>query len=203
MASPNTMDLFPVSAAPADAPLPLGPTRQRRPARALTLSRPWPWAILELPGPIAKRVENRSWWPPESQLVPGERFALHAGLSWDKDAPEFIDDIVRELCSGKHPFPDPCPPKKRQHVGGAVVGVATLLRVVDRAVPTCEIPNCDIEGDHDDPMAESLWFFGEFGWVLHDLTPLARPVPATGHLGLWVMPKDVWTAVVAQAGPIP
>lgn len=45
--------------------------------KALTLHRPWPWAIIHL----GKRVENRSWAPPSSLI--GQRIAIHAGQRWD------------------------------------------------------------------------------------------------------------------------
>lgn len=47
--------------------------------RALTLHRPWPWAILH----AGKRFENRSWEP---KLEIGEIFAIHAGATYDMSA---------------------------------------------------------------------------------------------------------------------
>lgn len=54
--------------------------------RALTLWRPWPWAILH----AGKRVENRGWKPPAWIL--GEPVALHAGKKLDLEALEDMRD---------------------------------------------------------------------------------------------------------------
>ena len=56
--------------------------------RALTLIRPWPWAVFYL----GKDVENRTWIPPASLLRRGDMFAIHAGKSWDADGADFIED---------------------------------------------------------------------------------------------------------------
>ena len=47
--------------------------------KALTLHRPWPWAILH----AGKRLENRTWEP---NLRVGEIFAIHAGAKYDAAA---------------------------------------------------------------------------------------------------------------------
>ena len=59
--------------------------------RALTLHRPWPWAILHLDGARAKRIENRLWAPPDWIL--GERIAIHAGGTFDIRAAEYIRQV--------------------------------------------------------------------------------------------------------------
>lgn len=53
---------------------------------ALTLHRPWAWAIVH----ATKRVENRTWRPPTSII--GQRIAIHAGKKWDEDGWLFIAD---------------------------------------------------------------------------------------------------------------
>lgn len=52
----------------------------RLPLLALTLHRPWCWAILC----AGKDVENRSWRPP-AHLV-GQFLAIHSGKIWDEEA---------------------------------------------------------------------------------------------------------------------
>ena len=52
--------------------------------KALTLIRPWPYAIFRL----GKDVENRGWKPPKSVI--GQRIAIHAGAKWDYHATEWI-----------------------------------------------------------------------------------------------------------------
>jgi hypothetical protein len=54
--------------------------------KALTLQRPWPWAITCL----GKRIENRTWFPPESLI--GQRIAIHAGKAFDDDGADWITD---------------------------------------------------------------------------------------------------------------
>lgn len=54
--------------------------------KAITLHRPWAWAITHLD----KRVENRTWKCP---LPGGSLFAIHAGKSWDMNAVRFIESV--------------------------------------------------------------------------------------------------------------
>ena len=55
--------------------------------KALTLIRPWPWAIFH----AGKDVENRSWKPAVSLLKRGDLLAIHAGQGWDEDGKDFIE----------------------------------------------------------------------------------------------------------------
>jgi len=60
--------------------------------RALTLQRPWGWAIANL----GKDVENRVWSPPRSVL--GTRIAIHEGKVWDEEGALWIEELLgREL----------------------------------------------------------------------------------------------------------
>jgi hypothetical protein len=52
--------------------------------KALTLIRPWAWAICH----AGKRVENRSWHPPLKVI--GQRIAIHAGKKYDRSDAEWI-----------------------------------------------------------------------------------------------------------------
>lgn len=58
--------------------------------KALTLWRPWPYAIFHLPPHVAKRVENRSWKPPVTLI--GHRIAIHAGKTWDEAGAVVVPD---------------------------------------------------------------------------------------------------------------
>ena len=60
--------------------------------RGLSLTRPWPFAFVNGPEPLQKRVENRSWKPP--QFIIGNYLALHAAKSWAEDGREFIADVL-------------------------------------------------------------------------------------------------------------
>lgn len=148
--------------------------------RALTLIQPWAWCITH----SDKRVENRTWAPPDSLL--GQRFAIHAG----KHPPDL------EVIYGLRGEGVIVPPGL---VLGAVVGTARLLGVV-HASGVLEVA----------PELESLraraflvgrrarWWIGPIGWVLDDVRALAEPVPCRGAQGLWTLPSDVETRVRAQ-----
>jgi len=53
---------------------------------AITLHRPWPFAILRLD----KRIECRTWRPSPHLLKPGDPLAIHAGRQWDNEGVGFI-----------------------------------------------------------------------------------------------------------------
>lgn len=140
--------------------------------RFLSFSQPWLWAILD---PVAnKRVENRSWMPPIEMV--GQRFALHAAKSWDGDAVGFF------LRLGLTEFPA----RRDRYVSSAILGVATLDRLVTSPRTLA-----------DD---QRRWFFGPVGWLLADVRPLATPVPMKGAQGLRHLAPEVEAAVLAQIG---
>lgn len=66
---------------------------------------------------------------------------------------------------------------------GAIVAVVTVLGWVK-----------ELKANHP----QAMWFCGPCGWVLSDVRPLSLLVPCCGAQGLWVLPDDVETRVVAQ-----
>lgn len=82
---------------------------------ALTIWRPWPWAIFDLPAEVAKDIENRTWEPPASVI--GRFIAIHAGKTEDD---ENANLMIREI-SGKFP-----PADSQQ----GVIGIARIVEVV-------------------------------------------------------------------------
>lgn len=109
--------------------------------KALTIKQPYAHEIVF----GDKRVENRSWDPPQELI--GSYIAIHAGMSF------VLDDRSRF---------------SKQDVNfGAILGVARIERVV--------------------ASYRSRWFAGPRGWVLRDVRPLARPIPARGALRLWTV----------------
>ena len=58
--------------------------------RALSLWRPWPWAILHTPFERRKDVENRCWAAP---WIIGETVAIHAAQKVDEPAFDFIERV--------------------------------------------------------------------------------------------------------------
>ncbi len=138
----------------------------RRTLYALTLHRPWCWAIVAPWRPYrqdleAKDLENRTW-PPWRSIV-GRYIAIHSGATWDSRGA----DALREM---GYPVPD-----KTDWTGGRIVG---LVRVTGRCV----------EGS---VTAEArMWFSGPIGWTLED--PIAiEPVPCRGAQGLWKVEGEV------------
>ncbi len=64
----------------------------KRQIRGLSLTRPWPWAFVNGPRELQKRVENRSKKPPAALV--GHYVALHAAQSWDEGDREFISRVM-------------------------------------------------------------------------------------------------------------
>lgn len=142
--------------------------------KALSLSQPWCWSIFD---PIAdKGIENRSWQPPIAMI--GQVIAIHAAKSWDADAITFF--IGLDL----HGFPS----GRRDYTTSAIVGVATIDRIVTRP---------DALQD-----AQKRWFFGEYGWVLTHRIALPVPVPCAGKQGLWTISNEVDALVHEQLAKV-
>ncbi len=141
--------------------------------RALTLWRPWPWAIFHAPK-YAKRIENRPWKPWPSII--GKRIVLHAGETFDRAS---VDDIL-ELTETK------VLPASATDRG--LIGVATIRGYVESAAEAFQQVGPE----------QSDWFSGPFAWVLDDVRVFAEPIKIMGAQGLWVLPR--WAALkVAEA----
>lgn len=140
--------------------------------KALTIWRPWAAAIVH----GTKRVENRTWVPPESML--GQDIALHAGLRVDAGA-------VREVARAVH----------RDHLPGptGIVAVVRLVGCID--VRMERLTFMGLSADAARVAASSPWFDGPTAWVLDRVRPLAEPVPCRGAQGLWTVPDEVAAAV--------
>jgi len=181
--------------------------------KALTLWQPWSWAIAH----AGKRVENRTWAPPASVI--GQRVAIHAGLKLDDEAVERLARDPKVLAKrafrmrGRDRvtalsvynletrfFGEPIP-----LVFGAVESVATIAGYVDddgeatwrkRDGTLVTGVSSDHLRCHDARL--SKWYMGPVGWVLDDVVALSKPVPCKGFQGLWNLPADVESAVLAQ-----
>lgn len=145
--------------------------------KVISLSRPWPWTIFELPEPYAKRIENRSWRPPPDVI--GEFIAIHAAKSWDEKGATFIGNM---LADGSDPLfrDDPL-----AHPCGVIVGVVRVVSVLDINTDT-------------PPDGQRGWFFGPFGWVLDNVIAFAKPIEQTGAQGLRFLTSAVEAAVREQ-----
>lgn len=86
---------------------------------ALTLHKPWPWAVMHLPPAIAKDIENRDWPLPVGLI--GERIALHAGKTFDHMGAAWIEKTFGVTV-----------PPEQQHPYG-VVGTVKLTGCVTQS----------------------------------------------------------------------
>ena len=126
---------------------------------ALTLHRPWAWAIAH----DNKRVENRTWSAPAPYV--GHYVAIHAGKHFDID-------VARKLSLGIAPK---CPLDPAEHPLG-IVAVARLVRVID-----CRLA----QSSESVPDDQTPWAEGPYAWLLDDVVTLLEPIEATGKQGLW------------------
>jgi hypothetical protein len=142
--------------------------------KALSLSRPWVWAILE----GGKLTENRPW---KNDAIVGQYIALHAAKSWDSLA---MLSIPRALEFNKIKLVLPTDPK--EHLHSHIVGVARVTGFVTD------------ETRHTLTRDQRPWYFGKYGWLLDDVTKLETPIPCRGALSLWKMPPEVSQALEVQ-----
>lgn len=134
--------------------------------KALSIKQPWLYCITDLD----KRIENRTWKPPD--WIVGRRIALHASKALDHDGKRVASELAGFKLSTVVDMPF-----------GAIVATAVVLGWVD-------------EWGHASHTLlprhrNSKWFFGPFGWVLDDIQKLSAPIFCSGKLGLWEAPTAV------------
>lgn len=156
--------------------------------RAMTLTQPW--AGLVASG--IKMIENRSRHIVRRSDI-GCRFAIHASREIDP----FVYNRIREIAPELVPTFD--------YDGGwwsltritsAVIAMATLTDIIDLS------KSCDRDREAillGLPPDQRRFTFGPVAYVLGDIKPLARSVPARGMLGFWTMPVNVERDVLAAA----
>ena len=134
--------------------------------RALSLWRPWPWAILY----FDKRVENRSW----DVKYRGE-FVIHAAQTFDAEAADDIAGMVRdEPDLPLQPFSE----KKADHPCG-LVGVARIVDCLHY-----------LDDDGKNPRL-SKWAFGPYCAVLENVRAFKSPIPWKGQRGWFDVPDEI------------
>jgi hypothetical protein len=151
--------------------------------KALTLWRPWPWAIFHAPKVVSKPIENRSWPPPDWIL--GQRIAVHAGMMIDDAATEL--EIVSRcglVVTDERPV---------HFYDLGVIGVATVKNFFRSRE--------EVEAALGP--AAAVWWIGEYAWHLTDRVALAKPVPCKpvpckGFQKLWNLPAEVERQVLEQ-----
>lgn len=152
--------------------------------RALTLHRPWSWAIVA----GHKPVENRPWAPPRNMI--GVPFAIHSGKKWDAEGARFICDRVVAFPVDYY----------LAHASGAVIGVVTIERVVASREAQGHRWMPSDHPCHADTLTpdQRRWFSGPFGWVLRDVRRLEVAVPCRGYQMFWSLPAEVESEVLRQ-----
>lgn len=127
--------------------------------KALSLWRPWPWAFFG----ADKRVENRSWAPPQSVI--GTWVAMHAAMKYDNDAGWRMARGDFGKAAQEVPRPD-------MHQAG-IVGmfyVAGWCRLKDITVNL------------------TPWCFGPICWDITRVVEFPNALPCKGMQGLWTVP---------------
>lgn len=160
--------------------------------KAITLIQPW--ATLIAIG--AKRIETRSW-----QTAYRGRLAIHAGLSTrfiDPKAPEYIctEEPFYSVLMNAIKFSD-----QEFMPLGCVIATCELVACTQlgacvsiQNVPTLVRGVCVPPAEQDPELAFGDYTPGRFAWILEDIEPLPKPVPARGSLGLWdwVPPQNLF-----------
>ena len=145
--------------------------------RALSVQQPWCSAIACGP----KRVENRSW--PAPRWIIGQRIAVHASKGPDWHAP-------REAWTAAGIAP---------YVPGSPRAAWTGSLPLGAIIATATVAGCHDWHECMQWRACSDWAVsGQQQWVLADVHPLLERVPCNGKLGLWPLPDEVESAVLAQ-----
>lgn len=157
--------------------------------KALTLWRPWPYAIFHLPADIAKRVENRSWKPPDWLL--GERIAIHAGATYDREGADFIGEHLADI--GRLAELKKVPGHDARVKAEGIIGTAIVAGC-------CRVDGGLVRGDWPvssrqtvDAFEQTIraWLFGPYGWLLDDVRALPEPIPCKGRRGIWDVPAEL------------
>lgn len=148
--------------------------------RGITIRQPHAWAVVH-----ADKVENRT-----RNIAGSYRgwVAIHAGL-----APYEQGNASSRAHRAAHGTETPT-----TIVFGAVIAIARLVDVhhADRR-DECWAPLCDgtpVDSWRCSPFALP----GNFHLIWADRTPLARPIPWRGALGLWTVPADLEAAIREQ-----
>lgn len=154
--------------------------------RAISLSRPWPWAILEL----GKGLDNRSRRDGRRPAICGYRgpLLLHAAWSWDTKALPWM--VARRLCNGAENSPLPvCPPRDEHLAGGIFARCNAVGHIGPDGRQSKELVARGMVGA-DSGGIDLRWWMGGYALVFVDLHPTPF-VFCRGHQGLWRPSHDV------------
>lgn len=143
--------------------------------KALSLTAPWPWIILNL----GKRIENRDW-----PTTFRGRFLIHCSKGMSKSDWYAAHDFVAEFDEeGAARIPKPDDPALLR---GHIVARAELVGLVEPGwkLKKREIPRPDWEAK------QRRWYMDSYGFMLAHVRP-TRPVLAKGSLGFWNVPEEL------------
>ena len=179
--------------------------------RALSLTPPWPWAILR----CGKRIENRLKW--KSCAYRGTVFLHASGLpgpvaTWwrrtqsdplytptERQSDELDDftGIVTDsysnataagIVAGAVTMHELC------SMAGHIVGAFDIIGVVrESGTVVQDSPGPSFTLNIQRPLSdvERLWWMGGFALLLDNVREFEKPIPCKGALGLWRVPADV------------
>lgn len=139
--------------------------------KALTLIQPWATLIALK----EKKIETRSW---ETQHR-GE-IAIHAGKKIDKNVcnQEPYKSILASHGYSSNNLPTGCII--------AVCNLADCCKIFyDKVDEISRLMDSDCTKIQGNELAFGDYTAGRYGWKLHDVKMLAKPIPAKGSLSLW------------------
>ncbi len=159
-------------------------------ARALSLTRPWPYCITNLGKPIENR-SRKDGAKPSIVNYRGELY-LHAAKSWDRDVAGTLFDEGMIDCATRDFLAD-----KSRHPTGIVGKCRAVGSIEPWGCGACggstgtwaECGECSGTLNPDD--LDLRWWFGGFALILTDVVALEKPVPCKGAFGVWRIPENV------------
>lgn len=171
----------------------------------LTLHPEWCWAI-DLPGPLAKRVENRTWAPPKHLVGPDAPWiALHAGAHIGgrsgKVATEEGLEGVGEMAEAAGLQARTWGGSRLQilNAGGILLADTYTKPIVTRAITgLIRVTHISAPGSQTQAHGVYGWKVPDaIGWVF-EYRRLPTPVPCKGAQGLWTVDVATEEAITLQ-----
>lgn len=132
---------------------------------------------------LQKRIENRTWEPTPNELRPGEVFAVHQGVKYDRARVEVLQRKVPELM-----IPTEAELEETQGLG-AFVCLAWFGGVLLSAADLGKLPD----------LGQFPFWEGPLAWWLREVRAV-RPLAAKGREKLWNMSTEQQAELLARAG---
>ena len=151
--------------------------------KAISLWRPWPWAFFH----AGKRIENRSWKPPDSII--GTWVAMHAAQRFDEDAGFRM--LRGDFGAAAQALPIEHGTTAIKHPTGIVGAMFVAGRFEKDGARYGFHRNCDEVDALLRAGYASPWSFGPFCWLTPRVVELAEPIPCKGKQGLWTVPVEI------------